>query len=389
MSEAVLEAIDAPEAILERAATAWRNVRRHYRDGCLRVGGMLQEFIAARVREGDGKPEATRLERRLTREWAVKDASSRLGMRTGTCHELVRVAMAVRVLSEDGEVGRLSYQTLRKLAVLVERVQPVCRGIVPEGDSVLPSEGEEWRAKEPAGQAVRLFRRAVEEGWNVRRVVEELRKIPVRRIGGRPRTAEPVLTAPQPAPAPPVAQSVSPAPAARKVYTTGQVAKICKVSPRTVSKWFDSGELRGCRIPGSKDRRITPHDLEEFLARGGMDYALENLRGPAGVVACRLPEPLASRLGETLPGVSVRLTFCAAELGAECERQAPAAVVLDAGTGRAEALETARWAAGLRPTPAVLVLWPEDSPPPEMAGVRLLVQPVTAEQVAGALTRGE
>src|SRR5688500_20234088 len=25
-----------------------------------------------------------------------------------------------------------------------------------------------------------------------------------------------------------------------KVFTTGQVAKICKVAPRTVSKWFDS-----------------------------------------------------------------------------------------------------------------------------------------------------
>ena len=35
-----------------------------------------------------------------------------------------------------------------------------------------------------------------------------------------------------------------------KVFTTGQVAKICKVAPRTVSKWFDSGRLKGYRIPG-------------------------------------------------------------------------------------------------------------------------------------------
>jgi excisionase family DNA binding protein len=41
-----------------------------------------------------------------------------------------------------------------------------------------------------------------------------------------------------------------------KVFTTGQVAKICKVAPRTVSKWFDSGRLKGYRIPGSQDRRI-------------------------------------------------------------------------------------------------------------------------------------
>ena len=42
----------------------------------------------------------------------------------------------------------------------------------------------------------------------------------------------------------------------KDVLTTGEVAKICKVAPRTVTKWFDSGQLRGYRIPGSKDRRI-------------------------------------------------------------------------------------------------------------------------------------
>ena len=44
----------------------------------------------------------------------------------------------------------------------------------------------------------------------------------------------------------------------KKVFTTGQVAKICKVAPRTVSKWFDTGRLRGYRIPGSQDRRDSP-----------------------------------------------------------------------------------------------------------------------------------
>ena len=47
----------------------------------------------------------------------------------------------------------------------------------------------------------------------------------------------------------------------KKVFTTGQVAKICKVAPRTVSKWFDSGRLRGYRIPGSQDRRIPREHL--------------------------------------------------------------------------------------------------------------------------------
>src|SRR5271156_4652321 len=55
-----------------------------------------------------------------------------------------------------------------------------------------------------------------------------------------------------------------------KVFTTGQVAKICKVAPRTVSKWFDSGRLRGYRIPGSQDRRIPREYLIKFLKEHGM-----------------------------------------------------------------------------------------------------------------------
>ncbi len=57
---------------------------------------------------------------------------------------------------------------------------------------------------------------------------------------------------------------------AMKVFTTGQVAKICKVAPRTVSKWFDSGRLKGYRIPGSQDRRIPREYLIKFLKEHGM-----------------------------------------------------------------------------------------------------------------------
>ena len=56
----------------------------------------------------------------------------------------------------------------------------------------------------------------------------------------------------------------------KTVFTTGQVAKICHVAPRTVSKWFDSGQLRGYRIPGSKDRRIPVDQLVRFMRVHGM-----------------------------------------------------------------------------------------------------------------------
>jgi excisionase family DNA binding protein len=56
----------------------------------------------------------------------------------------------------------------------------------------------------------------------------------------------------------------------KDVLTTGEVAKICNVAPRTVSKWFDSGSLPGYRIPGSKDRRIPLNQLIKFMKAHGM-----------------------------------------------------------------------------------------------------------------------
>ena len=56
----------------------------------------------------------------------------------------------------------------------------------------------------------------------------------------------------------------------KEVLTTGDVARICHVAPRTVSKWFDTGKLRGYRIPGSRDRRIPMNQLLQFMRAHGM-----------------------------------------------------------------------------------------------------------------------
>jgi excisionase family DNA binding protein len=59
----------------------------------------------------------------------------------------------------------------------------------------------------------------------------------------------------------------------RDVLTTGEVARLCNVAPRTVSKWVDTGQLRGYRIPGSKDRRIPRQQLIRFMKAHGMPLA--------------------------------------------------------------------------------------------------------------------
>jgi two-component system response regulator RpaA len=56
----------------------------------------------------------------------------------------------------------------------------------------------------------------------------------------------------------------------KSILTTGQCARICKVAPRTISKWFDSGKLKGYRIPVSLDRRIPRDNLVKFMKEYGM-----------------------------------------------------------------------------------------------------------------------
>ena len=35
----------------------------------------------------------------------------------------------------------------------------------------------------------------------------------------------------------------------KKVFTTGEAAKVCKVSQQTIIRCFDSGRLNGFRVP--------------------------------------------------------------------------------------------------------------------------------------------
>src|SRR5437868_7278573 len=87
----------------------------------------------------------------------------------------------------------------------------------------------------------------------------------------------------------------------KKVFTTGQVAKICKVAPRTVSKWFDSGRLRGYRIPGSQDRRIPREHLIRFLKEHGMPLGELEEEGWHKILIIGAEKLFIDRIQELLP----------------------------------------------------------------------------------------
>ena len=56
----------------------------------------------------------------------------------------------------------------------------------------------------------------------------------------------------------------------KTVFTTGEAAKICKVSQQTVIRCFDSGQLKGFRVPGSRFRRIPRENLFAFMRENGI-----------------------------------------------------------------------------------------------------------------------
>jgi excisionase family DNA binding protein len=56
----------------------------------------------------------------------------------------------------------------------------------------------------------------------------------------------------------------------KTVFTTGEAAKICKVSQQTIIRCFDSGQLKGFRVPGSRFRRIPRDQLYNFMRDNGI-----------------------------------------------------------------------------------------------------------------------
>ena len=56
----------------------------------------------------------------------------------------------------------------------------------------------------------------------------------------------------------------------KTVFTTGEAAKICKVSQQTIIRCFDNGQLKGFRVPGSRFRRIPREALYKFMKDNGI-----------------------------------------------------------------------------------------------------------------------
>ncbi len=151
------------------------------------------------------------------------------------------------------------------------------------------------------------------------------------------------------------------------VLTTGQVAKICKVAPRTVSKWFDRGQLEGYKIPGSRDRRIPLNQLIKFMKQNGMpvDEVETNQRELTLVIARNGP-----RRDAIIEGLSGQADVVCAdslfEAGRKAERYTLRTIVIDWTDFGAQAEQSA---GAIRETrPGIKIVAVGDVPTQTMVG---------------------
>jgi excisionase family DNA binding protein len=156
----------------------------------------------------------------------------------------------------------------------------------------------------------------------------------------------------------------------KKVFTTGQVAKICQVAPRTVSKWFDSGRLRGYRIPGSQDRRIPREALIRFLKENQMPLGILEEEGYHKILIVGADKFFIDRVQELLPDdedFKYEVANSGYEAGMQVQSFHPDTIIIDLAMGRAEALQIAQ---NLRRNPhyeqtLIIALASEDEAEPE------------------------
>lgn len=131
----------------------------------------------------------------------------------------------------------------------------------------------------------------------------------------------------------------------KKIFTTGEAAKICGVAPRTVTKWMDAGYLKGYRLPGGQDRRFLRASLEKFLRENGMPLDALGREGWHKILLVGCDRALVARLAELLPeGGDVRYDVAEScfEAGMLSESFRPDTAVIDLGLGRSDALAMAR-----------------------------------------------
>ena len=117
----------------------------------------------------------------------------------------------------------------------------------------------------------------------------------------------------------------------KSVFTTGEAAEICGLSQQTIIRCFDSGQLGGFRVPGSKFRRIPRDKLLKFIKENGIPLdGMES--GKTRVLVVDDDPDIVELLVDALGSdgrFEVRTANTGFDAGVEANRFRPDVVILD------------------------------------------------------------
>jgi len=144
----------------------------------------------------------------------------------------------------------------------------------------------------------------------------------------------------------PRGKSAWPPPPEQEVFTTGEVARVCNVTIRTVIRWIDTGQLDGYKIPGSRDRRVPRANLVKFMEEHRLPLGVLDPGARAKRVLIvdddeailELLEPFVQTLGE----IEVSTAKNGYEAGTKTISLKPDVLLIDYNLGDITGLDVAR-----------------------------------------------
>lgn len=182
--------------LLAGVKQVYRRVDGAYRDGMVRVGELLHEFVLAYLRQGDGRCDSYRSQQGISRRMAIQMAATALVVRPKLVRDWIAISQVKQLLAPEGQLGSLSYAALRGCRPLVMRCILERRHgtkAMSGSSAWVVSARETWLVKPPEQATRQLFQQILTENWGYVQIKEALRQTGTP-VAQRPRAARMEMT---------------------------------------------------------------------------------------------------------------------------------------------------------------------------------------------------
>lgn len=144
-----------------------------------------------------------------------------------------------------------------------------------------------------------------------------------------------------------------------KSFSSGEIAKICDVNPRTVIRWIEAKRLKAFKLPGRGNNRVAHQDLLTFLQQNNIPIPTDLLLEQESLCFIISRDKQLIRHSQRIArnaGFFTHLFAHGLTAGIEMAIQKPALIIVDADTSNLNALELGTTVSqGLKYQPYIIV----------------------------------